>query len=644
MRNKKNQNNHSPNDISSEKTVINNSVEKSASRQSSQGSNRTDQRTTFTSSNVKPSIQPKIKSEDQGAQTDSNHAELNRINEMFQAQNNEHGFRQAQGHANDALIQKKIRLNNRFDLISVIGAGGMGTVFKAKDLRKIEAQDENPFVAVKVLNSDFKEHPNAFISLQREASRSHLLSHPHIVTVHDFDRDGSIIYMTMELLKGEPLDRYLARQHTNGVNKELAFKFLEQFAEALDYAHKKGIIHCDLKPANIFISDQGVKILDFGIARLASKSKLSDKFDAGSIGALTPEYASLEMLQKKTPEASDDVYAAAIITYKLLTGKHPFDDRPAATALGLFLEPKRISSLSNRQWKAMLKGLAFKREDRTQTIAEFHKGLTESFRLPVFKVLSAVLLVLVMWFAFTRFFMPDELTVFVNDSMQKATSCFENKNYNCALNGVNAVLEIEPNHIQAKAMHSQIERAIQEQNKLQRAQVLLKQAKDCLSNENYQCVVTNANEVLATSINNRQAIELKNKGLLGLKEEQEKQKSLSEQYNRNLNRANQCLMDKGYSCAIRYAKEAEKIKPDNGATESIIQSANYALQQLETDRERADKILQDGESCFKKLNYSCAIAKSESVIEIVANHDGALALKRKAEKAISDAKKNIQIE
>src|SRR5262249_6385782 len=97
-------------------------------------------------------------------------------------------------------------LNNRFVLKEELGAGGMGTVFKAVDLRKEEAQDRNPFVAVKVLNEDFRRHPEALKTLQREAKKAQALAHPNVINVHDFDRDGTVLYMTMEYLPGRSLD------------------------------------------------------------------------------------------------------------------------------------------------------------------------------------------------------------------------------------------------------------------------------------------------------------------------------------------------------------------------------------------------------------------------------------------------------
>ncbi|MEE3189355.1 MAG: protein kinase, partial [Pseudomonadota bacterium] len=141
-----------------------------------------------------------------------------------------------------ALNNKVIK--GRFELVSMLGAGGMGAVYKALDRRKVEASDSDPYVAVKLLNDDFRQHPDAFISLQRESRKSQTLAHPNIVTVYDFDRDRDTVFMTMEFLEGAPLDELL-REHPNGLPPEQAESALRDISNALIYAHSHNIIHSD---------------------------------------------------------------------------------------------------------------------------------------------------------------------------------------------------------------------------------------------------------------------------------------------------------------------------------------------------------------------------------------------------------------
>lgn len=277
-------------------------------------------------------------------------------------------------------------IKERFILDKVLGAGGMGKVFQARDLLKVEAKDSNPYVAMKVLTEDFKAHPQAFIALQREASRQQKLAHPNIATVYDFDRigmTGTQVFITMELLVGKPLDTYIRKvvRPKGGLPFEEAFPIIQQLGSALIYAHKQGLVHSDFKPGNAFLCDDGVvKTLDFGIARAASGGdKAADKkegdkdgeFDAGSLGALTPAYASLEMLQGKDPSTQDDLYALACVAYELLTGYHPFNKKSALQAQEAKLIAAPIKNLKKRQMKGLWHGLAFEKEKRTATVEQF---------------------------------------------------------------------------------------------------------------------------------------------------------------------------------------------------------------------------------------------------------------------------------
>jgi serine/threonine protein kinase len=266
-------------------------------------------------------------------------------------------------------------LNGRFVLEECLGVGGMGTVYKALDLRKLEASDRRPYIAIKVLNLQFRGNPKSLIALQREAKKAQALGHRNIVTVYDFDRDGPVVYLTMEYLSGKPLSRILRAPEFKGMPYAQALPIFTGMANALAYAHERGFVHCDFKPANVFLTDTAeVKVIDFGIARVFQRPEEETDatiFDPGSLGALTPAYASPEMLEHREPDPRDDIYALGCTTYELLTGRHPFDRVPATQARGSGLKPQRPDGLGTRQWRALRTSLAFDREARMPTVARF---------------------------------------------------------------------------------------------------------------------------------------------------------------------------------------------------------------------------------------------------------------------------------
>ena len=291
-------------------------------------------------------------------------------------------------------------LKGRFTLEKIIGAGGMGVVYKATDRLKIEAHDQDPHVAIKVLSEEFKSHPEAFIALQRESRKTQRIAHPNVVKVYDFDRDDDIVFMTMEYMEGQPLDQLIKQYSATGLPHDDAWSIMYGLCSALIHAHEEKIVHSDFKPGNIFVTDGGIpKIFDFGIARAVanidrSNSKSEDRtvFDAGSLGALTPAYASMEMLIGKEPDVRDDIYALGCIAYEMLTGEHPFNRIPADEAYTSKLKPRRIPGLKKRQWKAIEKALAFRREDRLNSVDEFyHLIQPKRKRVSIFAATTVVL-------------------------------------------------------------------------------------------------------------------------------------------------------------------------------------------------------------------------------------------------------------
>jgi serine/threonine protein kinase len=267
-------------------------------------------------------------------------------------------------------------VKDRFVLEEELGRGGMGVVFKARDLRKEEAQDRNPWVALKLLNEEFRRHPESLKALQRESRKAQQLAHANVVTVYDFDRDGGNVFMVMELLEGQSLDRIIRDNEGSGVGLEKALRLTRDMCRAMAYAHDQGVVHSDFKPANAFLTKENVvKVFDFGIARAVKRtdsvSGSVTLFDPATLGALTPTYASCEMLEGLEPDPRDDVYAMACVAYELLAGKHPFNRVSAVEARDRAMVAKRPRGLTRQQWRAIQHGLEFSRERRTASAQKF---------------------------------------------------------------------------------------------------------------------------------------------------------------------------------------------------------------------------------------------------------------------------------
>ncbi|OUS31427.1 hypothetical protein A9Q99_02310 [Gammaproteobacteria bacterium 45_16_T64] len=235
----------------------------------------------------------------------------------------------------DSVIGLGATLKDRFFLDSVLGVGGMGTVYRAKDLRQEEVGEKDPWLAIKILNSNISQHAFSWGALQRECKKTQLLSHPNIVSVFDFDRDGDTLFMSMELLDGVPLDEVINKPSFSGWPQEKIDKLVSQVGGALTYAHSQGIVHSDLKPSNIFLTKGGdFKVYDFGIARAVHDVSAGDAGGKDEpLVALTPAYASVGMLRDEKATPADDLYAFGCVINIAASAEHPYRRKTALEAL-----------------------------------------------------------------------------------------------------------------------------------------------------------------------------------------------------------------------------------------------------------------------------------------------------------------------
>ena len=365
-------------------------------------------------------------------------------------------------------------IKERFIIEKVLGEGGMGMVCQALDLRRVEADDDEPYIAIKLLNNDFEQHPSAFKSLQRETKKTQALAHPNIITVYDFDRDGDTIFMTMEELDGHPLDAVIKGSTDVELNPKTALKIVTEIALALEYAHSKGIIHSDLKPGNIFYTKTGqTKVLDFGIARALNSELYKDSFDAGDLHALTPKYASLEMFEHDDPDPRDDIYALGIIAGQLLGGGHPYRGKTAVQAHAGGLKPVYDKSLGRLYKKAITKAVALNRDDRTQSARQFLSSLSwaeKGARRVIVGIMVVVLLAIGNGFLIESVDttvplsdLPAADQQAVQQNIAEADTALKFQDYNGALIYLERVYELHPSNDDVEDRSQQILTVFQEQ-------------------------------------------------------------------------------------------------------------------------------------------------------------------------------------
>ena len=226
-------------------------------------------------------------------------------------------------------------LNKRYRLLSPLGAGGMAVVYKAQDLAL------GRLVAVKILREPLTSDPDFLARFQQEARAAANLAHPNIVTVHDFGRDGGRYYIVMEYIEGKDLKTLI--KEGSPFKPDRALDLAIQICGGIGYAHRAGLVHCDVKPQNILVTADGrVKVADFGIAKALASIQPGETTDVvwGS-----PQYYSPEQAAGEAPTPASDVYSIGVVLYEMLAGRLPFvaSTQQALAMMHLRDEPPRLT-------------------------------------------------------------------------------------------------------------------------------------------------------------------------------------------------------------------------------------------------------------------------------------------------------------
>ncbi len=210
-------------------------------------------------------------------------------------------------------------LDGRYEILEIIGSGGMAVVYKALCHRL------NRLVAIKILKKDFGQDAELHRRFQTESQAVAMLSHPNIVSVYDVSSSPEMDYIVMELIDGITLKQYMQKKGVLSWREALHFSI--QIASALEHAHSRGIIHRDIKPHNIMVlKDGSIKVADFGIARVASSQNTLTRETLGSVHYISPEQARGGRVDQRT-----DLYSLGVVMYEMLTGQLPYDGDTAVS-------------------------------------------------------------------------------------------------------------------------------------------------------------------------------------------------------------------------------------------------------------------------------------------------------------------------
>ena len=274
------------------------------------------------------------------------------------------------------ILEGKI-IGNRYEILEKIGNGGMATVYKAK------CHVLNRYVAIKVLRDEFTTDEEFIKRFNTEAQSAASLTHPNIVSIYDVGNEGNLYYIVMELIQGKTLKEII--QEDGALPWKWSVNIAIQICSALEVAHKNNIIHRDIKPHNIIITEDGIaKVTDFGIAKAVSNSTITAfGTTIGSVHYFSPEHA-----RGGYTDAKSDLYSLGIVMYEMLTGRVPFDaDTPVSVALKHMpekpVEPMKLNpSIPFEVNQVIMKAMQKEANLRYQSATEMLNDLERSLKNP----------------------------------------------------------------------------------------------------------------------------------------------------------------------------------------------------------------------------------------------------------------------
>ena len=268
-------------------------------------------------------------------------------------------------------------LDNRYEILEIIGTGGMAVVYKARCHRL------NRLVAIKILKDEYSRDEEFRRRFNHEGEAVAMLSHPNIVQVYDVSSSDTANFIVMELIDGITLKQYMEKKGT--LNWKETLHFSMQIGKALEHAHGRGIVHRDIKPHNVMVLKNGsVKVTDFGIARVMSKSNTLTKEALGSVHYISPEQAKGGWVDNRS-----DLYSLSVVMYEMMTGRPPYDgESPVAVAIqhingGAAMPSTLNPNIPKGLEQIIMKGMALDVKDRYASATEMLHDMDEFRKDPM---------------------------------------------------------------------------------------------------------------------------------------------------------------------------------------------------------------------------------------------------------------------
>ena len=466
----------------------------------------------------------------------------------------------------------------KYEIIDVLGRGGMGVVYRARDSRI------GRNVAIKTLTEGFSGNPEMLKRFYQEAGHTGNLRHSNIVIIYDFGDEDGLPYIVMEYLDGEPLDRLIRENATLHLYEKL--NIVEQVCAALAYAHTQGIIHRDVKPANIIVQRDGlVKLLDFGIARTGERQVGLSMTRTGTLVG-TPAYMAPERLGGDSLDGRSDIFSVGVVLYQLLSGALPFDAEYPEILNQIFnQEPppleQYLPSYPPQLNQILEHALAKKSQDRYSSASDMAADLC---------AVAAQL--------------KEQR---IADMMEEAHTSFDQHDFVHAKQLIGQILRIDSQHAEAKKLITKVNQFLNLQELRRRLENLVKTAEEAINARNWDQAKASCTDALHLDPDNAEAAELLAKANAGKQKKEQIQKLLREaEVARNVH---------NLELATECARQACILEPGDSRILAICNALEKEAE-AERRRNRIRKYLEMAQEHLVSLRFEDAgktLAKAEKL-------------------------------